>query len=435
MWNSSDDEVNEYGQAVQLYVPAKGPARRTNTDALDSHIGGMAHQRESPVCSVCQDSMRLLVQLRLPNTLTSEGSKVDRMLFVFACPRASCFEKVQFVEGFASGVEQSVMSCQTVETPVVVVKAPEVPVAPTKSSWYTDDGDEDDEDDDNDWGGTENLAGLEEAMSAMEQNLKDGALPKHAKKSDTKTPPTQTAQGDESTKNANSFPCFVLSNQMEPPAPNPVMDQDDVGMSASDDKIRNMLARYMATEEDEDILSALKGTAVGGGIGEEDERLTEKERLLLGFQDRLRRVPRQVVRYAKGGAPLWSIPSTKKDEQLWKTPVCTACSTPCCFEMQILPSLLHVLQVDQFSPAGSDAKEGDVGIGDLLSKGMNWGSVAVFACPNSSCSSHEGPLVIQASVDENPEEGSAGRHRDFTPTMAVVEDMDDDADFEPYVNS
>lgn len=433
MWNGND--VNEYGEAVQLYVPAKGPARRTNTDAVDSHIGGSAHGRESPVCGVCQDSMQLLVQLRLPNTPTLEGSKVDRMLYVFACAWPSCFEKIQFVDGFASSGYQGVMSCQTVETPVAVVHKPAVPVAPTKSSWYAEDGDEED---DNDWGvsgddDNDGAPGLEEAMSAMEQNLKDGALPKQSKKPEAKIQATQKSFETQSSAK-NSFPCFLLTKQLEPTAPNPVVEEDDVGLSASDDKIRNMLARYMAEEEDEDILAALKGTDTGGGIGEEDERLSEEERLLLGFQDRLRRVPRQVVRYAKGGSPLWSIPSIKKEEQLWKWPICTACGTKCDFEMQLLPSLLHILQVDQFSPAGSVAQEGGTGIGDLLSKGMNWGSVAVYTCPNASCNSHEGSLVIQASVDENPEQAPGDQNRDFTPTMAVVEDMDDDADFEPYVN-
>ena len=229
----------------------------------------------------------------------------------------------------------------------------------------------------------------------------------------------------------------MLKHQHEPLAPNKPIEEDDVGLSASDDKIRNMLARYMAEEEDEDILAALQGSTGaggGGGMGEEDERLSEEERLLLGFQDRVRRVPRQILRYARGGQPLWSIPSTKgnakggEEESLWKIPTCTTCGKACTFEMQLVPSLLHVLQVDKF---GGENPSGN--INDLFATGMNWGSVAVFTCNEPDCSATQGGLIIQKSVDENPEmEEREGM--DFTPTMAVVEDMDDDEDFEPYGN-
>lgn len=327
------------------------------------------------------------------------------------------------------------MSCHTVETPVVAVERPAVPVAPVKSSWYSDDADEDDDDDDNDWGvgaddGAQNMANLEEAMTAMEKNLKNGALPKQSKKSaPSKEAPSNSDSGP---SDKASFPCYLLTKQIEPPALNQVVEEDDVGLSASDDKIRNMLARYMAEEEDEAILASLKGTDLGGDIAEEDERLNEDERLLLGFQDRLRRVPRQVVRYAKGGMPLWSIPSSKKGKVLWNYPTCASCGTKCVFEMQLLPSLLHILQVDQFAMSGTTSEGEGVKINDLLSNGVNWGSVAVFTCPNPACDSASGALVIQESVDEKP--GVDPGDRDFTPTMAVVEDMEDDADFEPYQN-
>lgn len=426
MWNN-EDEVNENGETVQLYLPVTGPARRNNIDTADSHIGGKPYQRDSPVCAICNEMMNLLVQLRLPNTIKDDGSKVDRTVFVFACPQANCFETVKFTEGFSSS-DGRVMSCQTLETPAIV-RTLAAPVAPVKSSWYADD---DDDEDDNDWGAQQDdadgIAGLEEAMAAMEQNLKDGALPKQTKK-----PESKPGQSQNENASNTAFPCYILTKQFEPLAPNPVAEEDDVGLSASDDKIRNMLARYMAEEEDEEILAALKGTSMGGGAGdEEDERLTEEDRLLLGFQDRVRRVPRQVIRYARGGVPLWSIPNSKNDKQLWSLPICPACGTKCSFEMQLLPSLLHVLEVDRFSSPEKGAEDGTSGIGELLSNGMNWGSVAVFTCPNGSCGSMEGALVIQSGVDENPLPRDS--NIDFTPTMAVVEDMDDDADFEPYTN-
>ena len=421
MWNS-DDEINEYGEPIHLYVAAKGPPRKANTGTVESHIGGLAHELDTPQCGVCQDAQKLLVQLRLPNLMTKDGGKVDRMIYVFGCSRATCFEKLQFSEGFAL-VKSEVMSCQVIETPVATLQQKCLPAAPAKSSWYVD-GSQEEEDDDNDWTGDSlGMESLEQAVSAMEDKLKSGALTKKSKKSDWKPAPKRDASA------GNMFPCFLLTKQLEPPSSNPVFEDDDVGLSTDDDKIRNMLARYMAEEEDENILAALRGTGMGGDIGEEDERLPEESRLFRGFQDRLHRVPRQVVRYARGGTPLWSIPSVKNDRRLWQIPSCAKCGTSLSFEMQLLPSLLHVLKVDEYSQ-----QEGSMRIGDLLRSGINWGSVAVFTCPETSCDCNEGCLVVQASVDEDPEMPlhETGVDRSLAPTMAVLEDMDDDAEFEPF---
>ncbi len=82
--------------------------------------------------------------------------------------------------------------------------------------------------------------------------------------------------------------------------------------------------------------------------------------------------------------------------------------------------------MDKYS--GSKSKDGEEGLGDLLSNGMNWGSVAVFTCPNS-CENSEDVLVIQESVDERPEIPH-GRQPQGSGNMAVVEDMDDDDEFQ-----
>ena len=183
-----------------------------------------------------------------------------------------------------------------------------------------------------------------------------------------------------------------------------------------------MLARYMAEEDDPEILQALKGVSVGGG-GEEDERLSVEDRVLLGFQDRLKRAPRQVVRYARGGIPLWSIPA---ESNQWKVPACQ-CGAHRSFECQLLPSLLHVLEVDKYA---EDTQNASAGIGYLLSNGMNWGSVAVYTCANSCSASSEELLVVQESVDG---QAQSPRGQGEGAPIAVVEDMDDDEDFEPVM--
>jgi pre-rRNA-processing protein TSR4 len=417
MWNNNDDYSDD-GVLVKLYHPSHGPPGKNNTAPLDSHIGGHGSgEEDAPSCAKCQSPMYLFVQLRRVNEVTKE----DRFLCVYGCPRSDCFDKVTFEKGFASG-GQGVMCCKTRQRPVPVATNPSAPAVPVKDTWY----DDNDDDADNDWGlddGKDDISNLESAVAAMEASLDGGVIAKSNK--EKLTPKAATPAPIPST---DSFHCYLLNQQDEPPAPRQQIEEDDVGQGASDDKIRNMLARYMAEEEDLDILAALNGasdTGGGGGGGEEDERLSDEDRILYGFQDRLRRASRQVVRYARGGVPLWSIPSeSKKKEAFWTVPPCS-CGTQRSFEFQLLPSLLHFLKVDKFS-----GKETESGINGWLSNGMNWGSIAVFTCPNNNCNDTEEALVIQETVDKVSE--MQGRPQmDFSPTVAVVEDMDDDADFKP----
>ena len=102
------------------------------------------------------------------------------------------------------------------------------------------------------------------------------------------------------------------------------VDPDDVGLgnigrngSRKDDaKIQQMLAQYMQEEDDEEILTLLRGQSGGKNTGttvttiksgERDERLSATDRALLQYTDRLKRSPQQVLRYSHGGTPLWSV--------------------------------------------------------------------------------------------------------------------------------
>ena len=64
--------------------------------------------------------------------------------------------------------------------------------------------------------------------------------------------------------------------------------------------------------------------------------------------------------------------------------------------------MLHVLQVDKHAAASAESHINGTNLQDILSAdygGMNWGVVAVYTCPTSSCSNKEELLVVQASVD------------------------------------
>ncbi len=439
MWNN-DDDVNDSGEPVELYLPVQAPPRKTNINPKESHIGGLPCFDESfvPCCDLCGDKMFLLAQLKL-----DFSKEMERYLCTFSCVKEECFREISYEKGFASssvglkGVVKCIEKRVSIDSSESKAKIPVT--GNTKSSWYDDDNDDGkkDDDDDDDWGmGGDNDIDLENAVAAMEGKLDgDGAIvmaPSKKTAGKSKAP-----SSDEALQNA--FGCYLLKQQPEPVSSKSFLeDEDDVGLSESDEKIRNMLARYMAEEEDEDILAALGGTSLGGGCGnngEEDERLSEEDRVLRTFQDRQKRAPRQVIRYASGGKPLWSIPdkNRKSGKILWSVPESLR------FEFQVLPSILAALEVDQHpATKTTSAKTGDdekssMALDQLLSNGVNFGSIAVFT-DHTSGGEQEAFVVIQKSVDDLPVLGnkSAAASGEGLPaaSMAVVEDLDDDEEFQ-----
>jgi pre-rRNA-processing protein TSR4 len=433
MWNSEDDSR----EPVKLFVPVQAPPRRTNTDPLESHIGGhcpIVVAEEEATCDKCGNVMYLMSQLRL-KAAQPHGDN-DRYLCLFVCPRTECFAQLSMDKGFSSGGQGLVKCVERRLTSSSAATAPATASTPAKASWYADDrdGDEGDDDDKDDWAldgveGTD-VAVLEQAVAAMEQNLDESGRLVTAPA--TQQQSTRIPRAEART---NAFPCYILKAQDEPLPPRPMLEEDDVGLAESDEKIRNMLARYMAEEDDEDILAALRGSDIGGGSGkaaEEDERLSEEDRILRGFQDRLRRLPRQVIRYARGGAPLWSAPdkSKKSGKKVWSVPPCEHCQQARTFEFQVLPSILETLEVDNH---GGNRANQTMGLDDMLTDGMNFGSIAVFACNNSACDSltKDSFVVIQKSVDDMDSMKRPAENALPSATMAVVENLDDDDEFEP----
>ena len=94
--------------------------------------------------------------------------------------------------------------------------------------------------------------------------------------------------------------------------------------------------------------------------------------------------PKSNQRYSKsnkkqGAASSYQVPTV---------PACI-CGSQRVFEFQLLPSMLHILDVD--SSAGE--------LNDLMDisriGGMNWGSIAVYSCPNSCNQSREEVCIVQ----------------------------------------
>jgi len=78
------------------------------------------------------------------------------------------------------------------------------------------------------------------------------------------------------------------------------------------------------------------------------------------FKKRISAAPEQILRYSRGGNPLWI-----SDTPLPSVPPCELCHGPRQFEFQIMPQLLSHLNVDE------------------VGKSIDWGVVAIFACSRS----------------------------------------------------
>jgi len=319
MWQDGQD-TSEDGTPVRLYQPILYSGRAGAEDPTFSHVGGVPSYFESddvvntetPQCASCQQEMYLLLQLYNPD--------MERTLYVFGCNGGSCVASIyegssQFsVGGGGRFVCRHSQPCETSESSGDEVEEVDASINPsvTESPWGSDEKG----DTENDWdvtdGDDDNIDDVEAMVAAMEMEA--------PKKKTEKTKPARTSiaskKPQESSPNAPpSFSCFEIHGLQEPAwRKSDDMDDDDVGMMGGindDKKIQQMLARYMAEEEDQDIIAAIQGSGGGGGggggRGEKDERLPPEDRVMLAFTDRVKRAPRQIVRYAQGGTPLWSV--------------------------------------------------------------------------------------------------------------------------------
>lgn len=84
-------------------------------------------------------------------------------------------------------------------------------------------------------------------------------------------------------------------------------------------------------------------------------------------------------------------------------PPCHSCGNKRSFEFQLMPSMLYLLQVHKYTSFDRD----QVDISDLFQskRGMSWGVIAIYSCPNScDCKVMEEYIVIQDAMDGSAKE-------------------------------
>lgn len=421
-------------------------------------------------CTICQEPMHLITQLYAP----LEDQQLERTLFVFGCNKASCIQSI-FQQKDKSDVNGGdsfhlggggVLHCVRSQwrrtdghkqnESVLAAKESQVKMPSTPDLGWGDDDMEssslggwgdDCGDDTNDWvdasreePSSTSMNDLEEMLAAMEATSESS----HTKTAQTKTTPKKTTERDSpssskedcctsATACPNESPCFPsyhLDIYEEPQRAQKGKDanvddfyeDENIGLASDVDnsRIQKLLSNYLKDEEDEDILTALKGNhsetanEEHGGGGEKFERMNPKDRSFLSFTDRIKRSPNQVIRYAYGGVPMWSIPTprhlihngTKRVDRAHRSliPPCQ-CGSSREFEFQLMPSALHCLDVDSHvsssKPTKNESNDDDE-LGLMMNRdhgGMNWGAIAVYSCAASCNENREEFLVIQDAVD------------------------------------
>jgi len=108
-----------------------------------------------------------------------------------------------------------------------------------------------------------------------------------------------------------------------------------------------------------------------------------------------------------------------------------ACGAPRLFECQILPSVLHVLNVDKY------AKQSGVVSPHLnewyCSGGMDFGSIAIYTCSKAdTCTSSQEFVVIQDTPEDQPKVPMTGL-RDTGDVIVDEKAISDDQDDGDYV--
>jgi Programmed cell death protein 2, C-terminal putative domain len=118
-------------------------------------------------------------------------------------------------------------------------------------------------------------------------------------------------------------------------------------------------------------------------------------------------------------------------------PPCDCCGTPRVFEMQLLPSLLHVLEVDKHVKSDGVLRSGGANPEQSTlatayeSGGMDWGNIAVYTCPNASCVGEVIEYcVVQDSVDESPTVPIRAMHQEDVIIQEGSKFEDDDEEDE-----
>ncbi|CAD5205837.1 unnamed protein product [Bursaphelenchus okinawaensis] len=115
----------------------------------------------------------------------------------------------------------------------------------------------------------------------------------------------------------------------------------------------------MQMDKLKEVVDEMKEKGIGADGKELDEVEEKKDKLYKYFVDLLQDNPEQVFRYARGVAPLTASDYCPKPSSI---PPCELCSAPREFELQLMPNLISLMEVDS------------------IDQSIDWATVMVFTC-------------------------------------------------------
>jgi Programmed cell death protein 2, C-terminal putative domain len=415
---------------VRIYQPILYGPKPCWNDLTCSFIGGPL---ESPrLCAVCEGPLVPLVQLhQAPRRTTTQ---------VWACNRVTCCRTLfpdddslrNALHYGGNGVVVAFQFHNVAATP-----SNTAPATDPRNEWDFN-TDVDKEDFNVEGEESNDLYDLEQQLSSLETRNTVASTPRRL--------------DDQPKLSTEGFPGYGLHSLPEPPARSAQPSKRH--SSSSDAKIQQMLQQYLQVEEDETLRQLLlqsgavdRSNQPSSNIGaweepDETDAVTEDQEALQSYTERLQRVPRQVVRCGGGNGPLWFVPvraarstdtETSGDTQFQgksfnatvfygyaqPIPPCASCGAPLQWELQLLPSLLHALRVDDHAAVTTNnAITG-------LPQGMDWGNIAIYTCSNRSCTSAQAYCIVQDSIDGRAY--AQARSRPFQPDHNVPPSFDADS--------
>ncbi|XP_070764137.1 programmed cell death protein 2-like [Enoplosus armatus] len=327
-------------------------SKRHQSSYLTNKVGGQPDwlpviSRQSPRCARCGAPLAHVVQVYCP----LEASPYHRNLHLFACPGAECSGGPECWRVLRSQCLEAVAAAQIPSRPVPAQEAPlsATDWCDTADDWGMEEGDDG-------WGGVKDSQ-VQEKAAAPEA--------KAASETDVSSQLQDLSLGDSQEEDVPVLRPFFIS----------VVEESDLG--GEEDDLRHAQELLREYERREGVaVRELEGSEGGGGE-EKYEKMKARhgDAVFSRFMKKISHCPQQILRYCRGGKPLFISEPPSNMAQV--VSACGSCGGSRTFELQLMPSLVSVLQ------------KKDAGAGSEL----EFGTVLVYTCTNSCWTAGSGSAV------------------------------------------